>query len=107
MYFELDNPFTFSSIKSDESRTIKGSKTMGTNTEPEEFLGETAGDLRSCGLILQRKACQKMGTDTNIAFLGTSIATKVKIFRHLIDNVLKLLEQHLTEQYPTYFPCLT
>lgn len=65
---KVDNQFVFNSTKAGEPRTIKGSMTLVTNTYPNKFLKETAVDLRSFGLILQKKVYQKMGTYTVIAF---------------------------------------
>ena len=69
-YLEVDGPFVFNTIKVGESRTTKGSMTLGTNADMDEFLEETAADLRNFGVILQKKAHQRLETDTVIAFLA-------------------------------------
>ena len=94
----------YSNTKAGQPKRTKGSVIMGFNVDAEQCLMGASGYLCAMGIILTRKPCQKLQTDSNIAFLGVPINTETCILKSLVDEVLKPLELKLIQSDPSCFP---
>ena len=103
-YLEIPSKGAFNTIKTGESRTIKGSATMGFNKDPKTVLDEAEGDLRAMGCAIFWKPCQEMNTVTTMAFLGVPSSIEASVVKKRVDQTLKELEKELIESNPREFP---
>lgn len=71
--------------------------TLGLKTDPIESLEGAYGDLILLGIIVDRKACNFMKTNTNIAFIGAPSAREPEVSKYMIDAVLPSLKYNLME----------
>jgi hypothetical protein len=85
---------------------IRGSFIMRSKINTEECLGEAEGNLREVGLYLTCKSCQKLGTDSDMAFLGVPITTEISFVKKLFNRVLTPREIELILTDPINFPII-
>ena len=98
-YLEIPSMGAFNGIKTEESRTIKGSAVMGFNDDPKAILDEAEGDLRAMGCAIFWKLCQEINAVSTMVFLGIPSSTEASVVKKKVESEKKLIESN-----PGIFP---